>query len=233
MINKESKTYTLLYIVIMVVAVGSALALTSISLKDRQTDNVNADKMRQILASVRITAPADSVAEYYARYITESYAVDEAGNIIPDSDAFSIDVAGQSSIAASGRQLLVYICTLAGAEKKYILPLYGAGLWGPIWGYISVDADGSTVYGAYFAHQSETPGLGAEIEKPAFSDQFSGKRLFVDGVFHPIAVVKRGQHPVDNADYVDGISGGTVTSRGVAAMIDNCLSPYRNFLKTL
>lgn len=233
MINKESKTYTLLYIVIMVVAVGSALALTSISLKDRQTDNVNADKMRQILASVRITAPADSVAEYYARYITESYAVDEDGNIIPDSDAFSIDVAGQSAIAASGRQLPVYICTLAGAEKKYILPLYGAGLWGPIWGYISVDADGSTVYGAYFAHQSETPGLGAEIEKPAFSDQFSGKRLFVDGVFHPIAVVKRGQHPVDNADYVDGISGGTVTSRGVAAMIDNCLSPYRNFLKTL
>ena len=111
--------------------------------------------------------------------------------------------------------------------------MYGAGLWGPIWGYISVDSNGSDVYGAYFAHQGETPGLGAEIEKPAFSGQFAGKKLIKDGTFLPVAVVKAGQHPQGDEDYVDGISGGTITSKGVGAMIDNCIAPYDAFLRNL
>ncbi|MDE7443348.1 MAG: NADH:ubiquinone reductase (Na(+)-transporting) subunit C, partial [Muribaculaceae bacterium] len=116
---------------------------------------------------------------------------------------------------------------------KYIIPVYGAGLWGPIWGYVAFDSDGSTVYGAYFAHQGETPGLGAEIEKPAFSNQFEGKTVFHDDRFLPIAVVKAGQKPLGGEDYVDGVSGGTITSKGVGAMLENCLSPYANYLKSL
>lgn len=111
--------------------------------------------------------------------------------------------------------------------------MYGAGLWGPIWGYVSVDADGSMIYGAYFAHQGETPGLGAEIEKQAFSGRFIGKHLLKDGAFYPVEVVKRGLAPRGSNDYVDGVSGGTITSKGVSAMIDNCLSPYSAFLKEL
>ena len=233
MINKESKVYTIVYIIVLVLVVGSALALTSISLKDRQTENANADKMRQILASALITPPADSIAAYYNRYITESYVVDLAGEVQPGLDAFGVNVAGQVNEPADRRELPVYVCTLADGAVKYIMPLYGAGLWGPIWGYVSVDSDGSTIYGAFFAHQGETPGLGAEIEKPAFSDQFRGRSLFKDGTFYPIEVVKSGQHPAGEADYVDGISGGTITSKGVGAMIDNCLTPYQNFLKSL
>ncbi len=116
---------------------------------------------------------------------------------------------------------------------KYILPVYGAGLWGPIWGYISVNSDGSTIYGAYFAHQGETPGLGAEIEKPAFSNQFNNLHLFKEGRFLPIAVVKAGQAPLNGEDKVDAISGGTITSKGVASMIDNCLGGYTKFLQSL
>lgn len=233
MINKESKLYTILYIVVLVVVVGSALAFTAISLKDKQLANANADKMRQILASVRIEAPADSIVEYYDSYIRAPFVVDESGERIPGAVAFDIDVAAQSRMAADERQLPVYPCVLPDGSTKYILPLYGAGLWGPIWGYVSVDSDGSTIYGAYFAHQGETPGLGAEIAKPAFSDRFRGKTLFKNGTFLPVAVVKNGQRPNGNEDYVDGISGGTITSKGVGAMIDNCLSPYQNFLKTL
>ena len=117
--------------------------------------------------------------------------------------------------------------------KKYILPVYGAGLWGPIWGYVAFDADGSTIYGAYFAHQGETPGLGAEIEKPKFTDEFKGLNLFKDGQFMPIAVVKAGQKPQGGEDYVDGVSGGTITSKGVGAMLDNCLTPYKSYLESL
>jgi Na+-transporting NADH:ubiquinone oxidoreductase subunit C len=125
------------------------------------------------------------------------------------------------------------VCNLPDAGTKYILPLSGMGLWGPIWGYVSLDDDGSTVYGAFFGHQSETPGLGAEITKEAFTSQFPGKQMFKNGEFLPVTVVKKGQTPAGNEDYVDGISGGTITSKGVAAMLDECMQPYQTYLETL
>ena len=130
------------------------------------------------------------------------------------------------------RRLPVFVCEVDGATK-YILPVYGAGLWGPIWGYVSLDADGNTIYGAYFSHQGETPGLGAEIAKPKFSDQFRDKKRFKDGEFKSVAVLKKGQKPAAGEDYVDAITGGTITSRGVQSMIMSCLSDYQVFLKNL
>lgn len=234
MMNKQSNLYTIIYIFVLVVLVGAALAFTSISLKERQQANADADKMRQILASVNIYPAADSIIADYGRFITDSYLVDQNGKKVDASQkAFDVNVAVQSKEPADKRLLPVYECTLTDGAVKYVMPMYGAGLWGPIWGYISVDADGTTVYGAFFAHQGETPGLGAEIEKPAFSGQFAGKRLIKDGSFLPVAVVKGGLAPQDGSDYVDGISGGTITSKGVGAMLDNCLAPYSKFLESL
>ena len=230
--NKQGNVYTIIYIIVLVVVVGTALAFTSISLRDRQQANADADKMRQILASVLINPEPSEVIGTYRGIVKETHLVNDRGECVGD-DAFGVNVAEQSKLPAGERLLPVYVCTLADGAVKYVLPVYGAGLWGPIWGYVSVDADGSTVYGAYFAHQGETPGLGAEIEKPAFSSQFQGKTLFKNDVFLPVAVVKAGQKPAGDEDYVDGISGGTITSKGVGAMIDNCLSPYAAFLSTL
>ena len=218
--NKQSNTYTIIYIIVLVVLVGTALAATSLSLKDRQQENIDADKMNQILAAALITPADGQTVSDFNTYITDQYVVDAAGQRIDGVKAFDVNVANQSKLPADG-------------AKKYILPVYGAGLWGPIWGYVAFDANGSTIYGAYFAHQGETPGLGAEIEKPAFSDQFKGKNVIKDGRFRPIAVVKAGQQPLDGEDYVDGISGGTITSKGVGSMLDNCLVPYRKFLQSL
>lgn len=230
--NKQGNVYTIIYIIVLVVVVGTALAFTSISLRDRQQANADADKMRQILASVLVNPEPSEIIGTYRGIVKESFVVNDRGERVGD-DAFGVNVAEQSKLPAGERLLPVYVCTLADGAVKYVLPVYGAGLWGPIWGYVSVDADGSTVYGAYFAHQGETPGLGAEIEKPAFSSQFQGKTLFKNDVFLPVAVVKAGQKPAGDEDYVDGISGGTITSKGVGAMIDNCLSPYAAFLSTL
>ncbi len=169
----------------------------------------------------------------YDKYVTSTFLVDENGNRVEGADVFEIDVARQSKEPAAERLLPVYECRLDDGAVKYVMPVYGAGLWGPIWGYVSVDSDGTSIYGAYFAHQGETPGLGAEIEKPAFSSQFSGKKLIKDGRFVPVVVVKKGQTPAGDEDYVDGVSGGTITSKGVGAMLDNCLSPYGAFLKSL
>lgn len=231
-INKQSNLYTTIYIIVLVLIVGSALALTSLSLRDRQQANINADKMRQILASVHIAPDKDNTISDFNKYVTRSFIVNSDGVEIP-GDAFTVNVSEEAKLPEAKRLLPVYECKLEDGSIKYILPMYGAGLWGPIWGYVAFDSNGTTIYGAYFAHQGETPGLGAEIEKPAFSDQFNGKSVMPHGEFLPIEVVKKGQKPAGEEDYVDGISGGTITSKGVGAMFANCITPYKTFLSNL
>lgn len=235
--NKQSNTYTVIYIIVLVVIVGAALAFTAMSLRDRQVANANADKMKQILSSVDIPTEGEDVKALFASHITGMLVVDTEGNVVKrgasdDMSIFNIDVAKEAKMPSTERQLPVYICEKDG-QVKYVIPVAGNGLWGPIWGYVALDNDGSTVYGAYFSHASETPGLGAEIAKKPFQDEFVGKQFFKDGKFMPVTVVKAGQHPADGGDYVDGISGGTITSKGVAAMIDNCIRPYDAYLRTL
>lgn len=231
--NKQSNLYTTIYIVALVLIVGTALATVALSLRSRQQSNIDADKMRQILAAARIVPEKGQVVEDFNKYVTSQAVYNDRGQEIEGADAFTVDVAAQVKLPADKRELPVFTCQTPDGTVKYILPCYGAGLWGPIWGYIAFDADGSTVYGAYFAHQGETPGLGAEIEKPAFSNQFEGKQMFKADRFLPIAVVKAGQKPQGDEDYVDGISGGTVTSKGVGEMLSNSLSPYKSFLESL
>lgn len=231
--NKQSNTYTLIYIIVLVVLVGTALASTSLALKGKQQENIDADKMNQILAAAHIVPAKGQTVADFNRYITSQYVVNSDGQRLDGVNAFNVDVAAQIKLKVDRRELPVYECSLPDGSLKYILPVYGAGLWGPIWGYVAFDDNGSTIYGAYFAHQGETPGLGAEIEKPEFSDQFQGKQVFKEGRFRPIAVIKKGQKPLNGEDYVDGISGGTITSKGVGAMLDNCLTPYRKFLQSL
>lgn len=233
MINKQSNVYTIVYITVLVVVVGAALAFTAMSLKEKQQDNARVDKMGQILQAVRLTYPADEVIDAFQDFITDQYVVNSAGEKVAGVEAFNVDVAAEAKKPADERLLPVYVCTLPDAGTKYILPLAGMGLWGPIWGYVSFDADGSTIYGAFFDHQGETPGLGAEIAKPAFSDQFRGLSVEKNGQFVPVTVVKKGQKPEGDMDYVDGISGGTITSLGVASMLDGCLTPYKAYLESL
>lgn len=232
-INKQNNVYTIIYIAILVIVVGAILAFTSMSLKDKQQANENIDKMKQILASVHISASDKNIEELYHEMITETLVVNSQGKII-GSNAFDINVQEESKIKdVAKRKLPVYICDIKGVGRKYILPVAGSGLWGPIWGYVAVDDNGSTIYGAYFAHQAETPGLGAEIEKPAFSNQFDGKEMFKGGQFLPVAVIKKGQKAPNGEDYVDAVSGGTITSKGVSAMLSDCLSPYKVYLEHL
>lgn len=233
--NKQSNTYTILYIIILVVISGAALAYAAMSLKPRQQANADADKMKQILASVHVATQAgDDVVSLFDRYITDSYVINDKGEVLEGIKAFDVNVAQEYRQTDISKRLLpVYVASLDESGTKYILPMYGAGLWGPIWGYIAIDSDGSTVYGAYFSHSGETPGLGAEITKPEFQDQFVDKQLFVNGQFEPIHVVKHGMAPKDSPNEVDGVSGGTITSKGVGAMIDNCIAPYRTYLETI
>lgn len=232
--NRQGNVYTLIYSIVLVAIVGIVLSLVYQALRPSQEENIANDTKRQILAAARIMPKeGESISELYSKYITDSYIVNYEGDKIDSrQEAFAVNVGNQVKLEPQERELPVFVCKTDDGTK-YILPVYGAGLWGPIWGYIAFDDNGDTIYGAYFAHQGETPGLGAEIEKPAFSDQFEGKNIFnADGQFAGIAVLKAGQKAT-GMDAVDAISGGTITSQGVQKMLSNSLEPYSNFLKKL
>lgn len=231
--NRQSNTYTLIYSVVLVLVVGVVLSIVYQVLRPAQEENIANDTRKQILAAALISPKeGESVAELWKNHITRSFIVNSKGEEIdPQEDAFDVKTSEQVKKPASERKLPVFECSTP-KGVKYIVPVYGAGLWGPIWGYVAFDPDGDTIYGAYFAHQGETPGLGAEIEKPQFQDQFRGKNVFCDGNFTSIAVEKTGQKPAQG-DYVNAISGGTITSKGVQTMLENSLRPYQAFLFSL
>lgn len=234
-VNKQSAVYTILYIIVVVVVVGAALACVAMSLRAKQQANADADKMGQILASAHIAVENGDVFATFNKYIVSQPVYDAQGKVLDGQEAFKVDVAAEAAKPAAEREYPLYICRLADGQEKVIIPLSGAGLWGPIWGYLALDNNATcTIYGAYFDHKGETPGLGAEIAKPFFSDQFAGKTILAaDGKFTGVAVVKKGQKPTADVPYVDGISGGTITSKGVDAMLANCLAPYEPILKSL
>lgn len=224
-LNTNSNTYTMMYAAVMVVFVALLLAFTSQALRSTQKANEANDKRQQILRAVNVSVPANEVEAKYNELIKETFLVNTDGQRA-DGDAFGEEV--EKAFARSVYP--VFVATVEG-QTKYILAMRGAGLWGPVWGYLSVNDDCNTVFGADFSHASETPGLGAEITTQAFSGQFAGKQLFRDGVFKSIAVVKSG-NKAEGQDYVDGISGGTITSNGVDAMLRTSIGQYANFLTT-
>lgn len=226
--NKQSNTYTFIYASVMVILVAALLAFTALSLKPTQKRNIEIDKKMQILSSAKISSTTKDAEQKYAQYITNTYIVNNKGEII-NGNAFSIELEKELLKPIEKQQLPIYEFKTDNGELKYILPMRGKGLWGPIWGYISLNADKNTIYGVYFSHKSETPGLGAEIGTEKFQQQFDGKELFKQNKFASIAVLKAGTK-AEEQDAVDAVSGGTITSKGVEAMLKHCLQSYVIFL---
>ena len=224
--NRDSNLYTIIYASVMVVFVAVLLAFTSEILSGFQKKNEANDKRKQILRSVRVMVSNVETEAKFNELIRESFLVNDKGQKV-EGDAFAVDPV--KMFAANAYPVFV---ADVGGQKKYIMAMYGAGLWGPIWGYVSVNEDGNTIFGADFSHQGETPGLGAEISTASFCSQFSGKQLFKNDMFKSIAIVKPGK-TVQGQDYVDGISGGSITSIGVDHMIKNSLGQYVQFLNTI
>ena len=227
--NKNS--YTIIYAAVMVVVVALLLALVSSGLKETQTTNVKLDKKKQILSALQINLEDQDAAALYDQYIVKELVVNTKAEILSEvrGQAFDIDVVKETAKPLEDRKLPVYVAQMEG-QTKYIIPLRGAGLWGPIWGYVALNDDKNTVFGTYFSHASETPGLGAEIALPKFQQEFVGKHILNDrNEFVSIAVMKAGQTS-DTQEQVDAISGGTITSKGVEAMLLNSIGQYEAFL---
>jgi len=224
--SRDSNSYTFIYASGLVLLVAVLLAVAAVGLKPFQSKNVRVAKMTDILKSVNIASDATDAEAKYEQYITETFILNKKGETI-SGEAFNVDM--KVELAKEDPELPVYVCKLKDGSTKYILPVRGAGLWGPIWGFVALNDDKETVYGATFGHKGETPGLGAEIEKEAFQVQFKDKKILKDGKVY-FEVAKGGAKPGD-LNAVDAISGGTITSKGVQAMLIDNLSLYSVFLK--
>lgn len=227
----HSNRYIFIYSAVLVLIVATLLTLVAIGLKPKQQYNIKVEKMQNILSSVHISSTTKNAEELFNKYIVDQKVINSINQEQNDKKAFDINVEMESKKPTDKRLLPIYICKTDKGEIKYILPTYGKGLWGPIWGYISVNDDKNTIYGAFFDHKSETPGLGAEIATSMFQAQFSGKKLFDENkTFVSIKAVKGGTDKND-LHGVDAISGGTITCNGLTKMLFDELKPYENFLK--
>ncbi len=223
-----SNTYIFIFSVVMVVVIALLLSLAAMQLKPFQDKNIEVEKKQNILASIRIKSTPDNAVDLYAKYITDSYVLNNKGEK-KDGDAFTVDMKNEISKPAEDRSLPVFVGTLDDGSQAYVVPLRGKGLWGPIWGYMSFQPDMNTIYGTVFDHQGETPGLGAEIATEWFQQPFLGKQIFEDSVQFVSVKVLKGGAPKDSKHAVDAISGGTITSKALEAMLDSCLVQYKTY----
>ena len=227
----NSNSYTIIYSVIIVVIVAFLLAFVFQALKPMQDANVALDKKKQILNSLNIRDLNDAQADAkYKEVVVADRVIDEKGKVLLPGTTGGEDAGFklESKDYKEGK-LALYICRVNG-ETKYVVPVYGMGLWGPISGYIALNADKSTVYGVYFNHESETAGLGAEIkDNKAWQEKFQGKKLFKNGNDKAIAlsVEKKVEDPTTQ---VDAVTGATLTSNGVRDMLHEALGKYLVFI---
>lgn len=252
--NTNSNTYTIIYSTVLVVVVAAILAFAAEFLKPAQQNNIKVETVSKVLtaalqADETVNIPADAsdkdIMEMYAKYITDAYFIDFTGKKVGESmnlgkeDLQKIKVTTNSDLKAQNDQLKagktdnlrlpVYQFDING-QAITVIPCYGAGLWGPIWGYVAVAADGKTIKGAIFDHKSETPGLGAKIAEEPFYSTFAGKALDLaseDKIFN----VEKGHHA--EANVVDAISGATITSQSLGRSLNRWFTAYRNFFKEM
>lgn len=232
----NSNTYTIIYSAVIVVIVAFLLAFVFQALKPAQDANVALDKQKQILYALNLDHNNDrnlsneEAEKLYKEAIVADAVIDVNGKVTEQGTQGGTEAGFKlNSKDAKEGKLAVYRCTVKG-ETKYVLPVYGMGLWGAISGYIALNADKETVYGAYFNHESETAGLGAEIkDNPKYQLAFVGKHLFKDG--DDKIALSMSKKPADSKTEVDAVTGATLTSNGVTDMLHNGLQPYVKFLK--
>lgn len=243
-----SNKYIFIYSAVMVFIVALVLSLVATFLQPKQQENIDNEKKKNILASVQITAQTKEVSKLFEKYVKREIVVDETGAIVSIFEnnnftqgnlrAFDINLREQlKNIATSGKALLPLFEIEYNNSIFKVIPLYGKGLWGPIWGTIALKSDLRTVAGVTFSHKAETPGLGAEIITEAFTSQFINKQIFNENdEFVSVRIVKGGvsnQQKIPEIHGVDGISGGTITCDGTSEMIYSNLKNYLPYFEKI
>ena len=218
--NVNSNAYIITYSVVMVVLVAVLLSVTSLSLQKRQGENILNEKKQQIVKALG----EDPAVANYADVVAEAIMLDKNGNKIEGkNDEAIFNALGDLAASFEAGEYPIF----KAANGCVVIPVYGAGLWGPIWGYIALESDMNTIKGIVMDHSGETPGLGAEITTSKVQDSFKGKTIFEGADFVSVSMKKGG---ATNIHEVDAISGGTKTCDGVNAMLKSGLEAYLPYI---
>ena len=218
--NTNSNVYIIIYSVVMVVIVAVLLSLAALGLKPRQDENILNEKKTQIVKALGYDAATTS----YDEVVAEAALLDAEGTVVENDTQKVFDALQSVKDTRDAGQFPIF----KAKDGSVVVPLYGAGLWGPIWGYIALAPDMNTVKGIVLDHQGETPGLGAEITTAKHQAMYVGKTVFEGEEFVGITL-KKGGAAEGAMHEVDAITGGTKTSDGVSAMIKDCLASYKPY----
>lgn len=229
---RQSNTYIILYAAAVTVVCGGLLAFAATSLKGRQDANVAMEQKENILASVLSLKEGDDINEIYGKRV-KGFVIDSEGNVKEGMQPQQVVVAAEYKKAPKDRLLPVYEFRNDSNKVEYaVMPVYGFGLWNNIWGFVAVQSDFNTIQGVKFQHAGETPGLGARIATDEIQERFKGKKIFENGTLQSVAMQKgEGNDYSNNPHKVDGMSGATLTGKGVNIMLKDYLSCYEKYLK--
>ena len=229
--DTNSNSYIIIYSTFLVVIVAFLLAFVFQFFKPAQDANVALDKKKQILNSLNLRGFENEEAnKMYKKVILADNILNANGDIVQqgtqggESTGFKLGVSDYKE-----GKLALYLCKIEG-KTKYVIPVYGMGLWGPINGYIAVNDDKSTIYGVYFNHASETAGLGAEIKDNAnWQALFKNKHIFANDRNTVALSISKKIDPEKQANQVDAVTGATLTMNGVTEMLHEGLGAYIKF----
>ena len=237
----RSKVYSVVFVLIITVFWGFVLSFAATSLREPQQANETLNMRINILVAVGLVdrdddLDADELNRIYEESV-ESFLVDHEGKVIQGATAEGVDLEDELEDSdPAAWQLPVFVVTEGGRASVYAIPVFGKGLWSTLYGYLALADDLDTVRGITFYKHGETAGLGAEIEQAWFQDNFVGKRIFDGNALRSIQVVKGKVADVfsraaDHTYAVDGISGASMTGRGVTNLLDEKLTIYEPYIR--
>ncbi len=232
---RQSNTYVVLYSAAITIVCGGLLAFAAVSLKPMQDHNVAMEQKMNILTSVITLKEEDDVNAIYSSQV-KGFVLDYSGNVKEGIRPEEVDIAREYKKAPADRLLPVYEFHSPDDPTKVafaVMPVFGYGLWNTISGFVAVKSDFSTIQGVKFQHVGETPGLGARISSDDIQERYKGKMIFDNsGTLVSVDMQKgEGNDYSSNAHKVDGMSGATLTGKGVNNMLRDYFTCYQNYLK--
>lgn len=232
---RQSNLYILIYAGALTIVCGGLLAFAAEGLKERQQFNVALEQKKNILSTVTTLEEGQDVNALYAERVNE-FVIDFSGNIKDGVKPQDVNLAAEYKKPAETRLLPVYEFKNESDPNKVdyvVLPVYGYGLWNDIWGFVALESDMNTIRGVKFDHKGETPGLGARIASdPELQDRYKGKSIYEGDNLVSVTMMKgEGNDYSDDKHKVDGMSGATLTAKGVNNMLSDYLASYANYLK--
>jgi len=229
---RQSNSYIIIYSAVLTIVCGGLLALAAEGLKDKQQANIELEQKKNILSTVMELKEGDNIEEIYNKRV-KAFVIDFQGNVKEGMLAKDVAVASEYKKPREERLLPIYEFRSDSGKIEFVsLPVYGYGLWNNIWGYVALTADLNTIQGVKFQHAGETPGLGARIESDGtVQGRYKGKKVFENGEVVSVVMQKgEGKDYSNDAHSVDGMSGATLTGKGVNNMLKDYFACYKNYL---